>query len=113
MTIELISKEEYNRLLEIQKEYPSLTFNNDGYEYINKEKLTEADKKALEEVTQILDKSIVGFREFNNFQLKNNKIKVRFQFEWTADEEEPRIRFIGVGYLHLEELLNGFNNKEK
>jgi len=112
MTINLITPEEYARLLQIQKDFPLLTFENNGYEYISKNKLSEEDKKAHEEVTDILKKSIVGFSEFNNFKTRFsvNKLAIRFQYDWTADVPTIERPFTGVGYLLIEQLLNGFGD---
>jgi hypothetical protein len=38
------------RILEIQKKRPKLTFNNNGYEYINPKELDESDKNAISEI---------------------------------------------------------------
>ena len=110
MRITLITKQQYNTLLDIQKNNSVLTFQNDGYEYINQSKLTEEDKQALNKVETMLKHHILGFEKFNNFRIdKQNNIVLRFQYNWTADEEKPSIPFTGVGYLRLNELLNGFD----
>jgi hypothetical protein len=114
MTIELLTKEEYELLLKIQKEHPILTFQNKGYEYVDKSKFSNEDKDAFDKVTEILKRCIHGFVEFNNFKLHkyNNKPQVRFQYDWTYDDNSPnKIGFTGVGYLFLDELLNGFKKK--
>lgn len=116
MTINLITKEEYDTLLRIQQDRPILTFQNNGYEYINKSKFSESDTKAFEEVTSILKKCIVGFHRFDNFRHRssdNNKLTVRFQYNWTADDETNPRPYEGVGYLLVEELLNGFKEIKK
>lgn len=107
MTIDLIKNKEYLKLLEIQKNHHLLTFQNKGYQYINKSKFSEEDKKAFEEVTEILSKSVRGFSEFNNFKLdKNKNIGIRLQYNYGYEEGERS--FYGVGYLLVSELLNGF-----
>jgi hypothetical protein len=106
MTIELITQREYDLLKSIQIKYPNLTFQNNGYEYINKSKFSEKDKKAFKIVSNILSKSIHRFRNFDNFRLsKNGEVRIRFQYGW--DE-----RFTGVGYLYLLTLLVGFKETE-
>ena len=105
MTIELITKREYNKLLHRQQKYPKLTFQNVGYQYVDKSKFSEEDAKAFNEVTEILRKSIKGFVEFNNFLIVNDTIRVRFQYHYDAS-------FTGVGYLELEELYKGFKAQE-
>lgn len=111
MKIELINQTQYDRILEIQKQHPKLTFNNKGYEYINKSELSEEDNLAFQEVTDILKDHIIGFSEFNNFQYVNDTIRLRFQYDYGADDNSTS--FTGVGYIELDELLKGFITKEK
>ena len=117
MIINLITEEEYNTLLDIQKNHPVLTFQNKGYDYIDKSKLTNDDKNALEIINTILSKAIVGFSEFSNYRYSiSNEIEIRFDYDWSLtwnnDRDKTIIRdgipFTGVGYLYLDELLNGF-----
>ena len=111
MTITLITQEQYDRLLQIQKDYPILTFQNKGYEYIRKSDLTEDDLKAIDEISDILRNHIKGFSKFNNFKTNNkeNKLVIRIQYNWAADDPNSnQMPFIGVGYLELEELFKGF-----
>jgi len=109
MKIELISPEQYQTLRDIQANHPALTFQNRGYEYIKKSDLSKEDLKALDTITEILKKHVKGFSEFFNFKLdKDGAIKLRFDYNWGADEEGHY--FIGVGYLPLDELLNGFKS---
>jgi len=108
MKIELITEELFNELSTIQKEHPILTLQNQGYEYVRKDRFTEEDRKAFERVTEILKAHIVGFSSFNNFRLsKKGLMQLRIQYDWKYDE--PGF-FIGVGYIDLNELLNGFEN---
>lgn len=119
MEIRLISKEQYDILTRIYNENKGLFLQNEGYEYINKDKLSNEDKGAFNIVTDILREHIIGFSEFNNFKLSSdNRIRLRFQYEWTADErkDNPHFRgipFTGVGYILLDELLNGFEETNK
>lgn len=109
MTITLISPEEHSVLQGIYQDYPALSFQNNGYEYIDMSKLTEEDLKAHAEVTAILRKSVLGFQRFNNFNTnKAGEVRLRFQYDWTADDPDSRTGFTGVGYILLDELLNGF-----
>ena len=106
MILTTIEQHEYDFLLDIQKNHPELTFQNNGYEYINKSKLTEEDLKSFKEVEDLLRKSIHGFSKFFNFRLSHKGIvEIRFDYHWSES-------FTGVGYLELQELLNGFNEKE-
>jgi hypothetical protein len=108
MKIKLISEEQYNRLLTIQKEFPKLTFQNKGYDEIKESDLSEQDKVAREAVSSVLKEGIVGFSNFQNFKYdKNGEIKIRFQYNYGYD---GGIHFIGVGYILLDELLNGFKD---
>lgn len=103
MTIILLSKQDYNDLKKIQKEYPKLTFQNNGYEYIKN--LSEEELKKVEEVNVILKRAILRFSEFNNFRLTSDgRIQLRFQYGYDNS-------FTGVGYILLEELYKGFEKK--
>ena len=115
MTIDLISEVTHARLLEIQKEHPKLTFQNKGYEYIDKSKFSKEDEKAFDEVSLILKDSVKGFSEFNNFIISNQgDILVRFQYNYSADSDSPNDPyFMGVGYINVGELLNGFGEINK
>lgn len=113
MRIELISQEEFKILSDIQKNNPILTLENKGWETPDESLFTEDDKSALNTITEILRKSILGFRSFTNFKHSNDgRIRLRFQYDWEADYEphERKIGFTGVGYILLDELLNGFES---
>lgn len=104
MRVELISEKEHLQMLEIFKSYPKLTLQNKGYEYINKNKLTDTEISKIKEVEDILKKSIYGFVKFSNFRLnKDNLIELRIKYNY-----EGGIPFTGVGYILIGELLNGF-----
>lgn len=108
MTITLIPQETYDRLMEIYTQYPNLSLQNKGYQYINKSKLTAEELEVFSEVQTILSKHINDFREFNNFKIsKRGEIQLRFQYIWDPNDT----RFRGVGYILLSELLNGFEDK--
>ena len=111
MTIKLVDLDTYNRLVDIQRESPALTYQNKGYDYLDKSKLTERELKLFSEVSDILEEHIGGFSEFNHFTTSvSGTVKLRFQYNW--NHPEPDIpSFIGVGYLDLETLLKGFNNE--
>lgn len=121
MTITLITQEEYDKLLSIQKEFPALTFQNNGYEYLNMSKLTEIELKKFKEAESILKKCILGFSKFNHFKIdklketKQEVLVVRFQYNWTADDDYSKnpLPFTGVGYLEVEELFKGFRENWK
>jgi hypothetical protein len=108
MTIETITPAQKNELLEIYTNNPNLTLQNKGYE--KPQKLSESDKLAAKQVESILSKHIKGFESFTNFRLtKNNSLQIRFQYNWEADNEKRTQNFTGVGYILVDELLNGFN----
>ena len=108
MTITLLNKRDYNNLLEIQKKYPNLTFQNDGYQYLRGHvKLTKKDEQAIRVVELNLQKSVQGFSEFNNFRLgvKKKGIEVRLRYKW-------HYSFVGVGYVVIQSLRHGFSYME-
>ena len=112
MKIQLITPEEHSRLLEIYESNPALILQNVGYEYIGKDKLSEDDKAKIEEIEIILRKAIIGFSSFTNFRLsKSGHPQIRMQYDWTAEDSRLGISFTGVGYILVDELLNGFNEK--
>ena len=109
MKIELITEEQYNKIFNIQKEYPLLTYQQKGYDTPDKTKWSEKDNIAFKEVEDILKEHIIGFNSFTNFNLtKENEIRLRFQYNYGA--EDNSMSFTGVGYILLIELLNGFKN---
>jgi hypothetical protein len=107
MTIKLLTPEQHSVLDELQKQYPNLTFQNVGFQYIDRRKFTPDENTADAKVTEILKSSIKDFVRFDNFILdKKNEVRVRFQYDYSSS-------FTGVGYIYLRELLNGFDKKEK
>jgi len=108
MEIELISKEQHKTILNIQKNHDILTYQNKGYDSFDKSKMTDEDKEAFKEVETILGKHIKGFSSFQNLRhsKKTNEIELRFQYNYNHN---GGLTFIGVGYILLNELLNGFN----
>ena len=89
----------YNRLKIIKLEYPELTFQNNGYEYLNKE-IREKYSEQIEEISNILKITVKGFRVFNNFKdRENGSFYIRFQSHW--DET-----FTGVEYFDIENFKN-------
>lgn len=113
MKIQLITPEEHSRLLEIYESNPTLTLQNKGYEYIGKNKLSDDDNAKIKEIEIILKKAIVGFSSFTNFRLsRSGEIQIRLQYDYGAEDNGPMPHhFTGVGYLLVDELLNGFNEK--
>ena len=91
----------YDKLKEIYKSNPELTFQNDGYEYLPKE-VKDANKEAIAEIESLLDKAIAGFSRFDNFNVrKDGTIMIRVQYRWSE-------YFTGVGYFPID----GFKHLE-
>jgi len=113
MTIDLITKEQYDQLVLIQKGFSALTFQNEGYQYPDKSKWTEEDIEAFNTAENIISPNIVGFSKFNHFKTrKTGEVVIRFQYNYGADEDSGTSHsFTGVGYLGLEELYKGFKAK--
>lgn len=119
MILTTLEKEDYNKLLDIQKQYPNLTFVHEPYQGWIPAHFTEEDKNALNEVKSIMSKAIKGFSKFTNFYFnKKGILCIRFYYDWsyTWDNDVNKIPirsglpYTGVGYLYLDELLNGFKN---
>ena len=87
----------YETLVKIQKEFPELTFDNNGYEYLDKE-VKERHKEQIDLISEILKKEIEGFIRFDNFKpRKNGTFDVRVQYYWDKSS------FSGVGYFKIED----------
>lgn len=109
MRIELLTQEQHDELLTIHNSFPELTLENKGYEGINRSEFSGQAKEADKKVNEILKASICGFSEFQNFcHNKAGEIRLRFQYNYSG--EGSGVYFIGVGYILLTELLNGFND---
>ena len=113
MRINLITKKTLDRILEIQKLYPNLTFNPQGYTYIDMSKLNQEELDAHQEVTDILKETIRGFKKFNNFQFNKrsntDRVVIRIQLNYGADNPGS-IPFTGVNYFYADELHYGFDD---
>lgn len=118
MILTILEEEDYNKLLDIQKQYPNLTFKHEPYQEWIPAHFTEEDKNALNEVKLIMKKAITGFSKFTNFYYsKNGDLRVRFYYDWSFTlingiTVREGVSFTGVGYLELQELLNGFNENK-
>lgn len=104
MEITLIDEPTYNLLKSIQENYPNLTYQNTSYDYPDKSNWSDEDKKQFKIVTGILKKAIKDFVEFNHFKIYKDTgaIVLRLQYHYS-------VNFVGVGYIKLDELLNGFD----
>lgn len=101
MTIKLLTQEEYDKLLDIQQKCPKLTFENKGYEYIDRRLFSEEEVEYYRQVSVILREHIKDFVRFDNFRMTTGELVIRFQYHYD-------ISFTGVGYIKAIELLNGF-----
>ena len=93
--------------MEIQKEHPLLTFQNDGYTYPDKTKWSDEDNVMFKEAQEIISKHIKGFSSLTHFRMsKKGELQIRFQYNYGYDGGHY---FTGVGYITLRELMNGFD----
>ncbi len=106
MQIKLCSQEIHDELLQIAAEHPELVFNNNGYEYLSRE-VQEAKAAQIERVSAILREHVTGFYKFFNYKHSTvHGLTLRFDYNWGA--EDKTLYFIGVGYLPLKALREGF-----
>lgn len=107
MKINQITNDEYNELNRLYVEFPALSLQNDGYQYINFEALNDVEKEAHARVAEILSKAVHGFSEFSNFRHDlEGKPEIRLQYNYNYDNNYPP--FTGVGYILIDELFYGF-----
>lgn len=112
MKINLLTKEHYDRLVKIQKTVPALTYNHKGYEGLPR-KLQEEHKELIKEIEGVLQNCVYGFSSFTNFCVRKRRkdgketAVIRLQYDYGADDGSRS--FIGVGYVQITELLNGFD----
>ncbi len=109
MTIKLITQAEHDLLLSIHTNFKALSLETRSYEGIKKDSLTTEELNKFAEVEEILKKSILGFRRFQNFKLSTKgEPRLRFQYNYShGTNDQP---FTGVGYILIDELLNGFRH---
>lgn len=114
MTIELITPKQHKRLLEIQRDCVNLTYFNTGYDCPDRSKWSANDKAMHLEVSDILKNHVKGFSEFNHFKKNaNGDVVIRLQYNYSADDPNNDIHFTGVGYITVDELLNGFKQEQR
>lgn len=90
------TNEYYYKLMEFKENYPKLLFDNNGYERLPFE-IKETHKEQIQEISEILRKTVAGFVEFNNFKpRKDGSFAVRCQTEWSSS-------FTGVTYLSIND----------
>ena len=110
MRIELCTPEIHAELVALFDDHPELCFQNNGYEYLSPD--VRADKaEQIARIEEILKAHVAGFFRFFNFKMSEDKgIVMRFDYDWGATSG---MHFTGVGYLGVDELLNGFEKKEE
>ena len=105
MKIETTSPDLHAELTALANDYPDLVFQNNGYEYIGLAK-REAHATQIARIEEILKEHIIGFVRFFNFRRDDGEIRLRFDFNWGA--ENNSMYYVGVGYLSLDHLRDGF-----
>lgn len=101
------AKEIKRRLIKFQKEYPELTFDNNGFEYLSPD-IKEKYKTQINEISELLkefDENFVRFDNFKPIHGKNEEFYIRYQAHWSES-------FIGVVYLNINEIYHANNKKE-
>lgn len=92
-------KKQLQDLLIIQENYPLLTFQNNGFEYIG-ESILNSHGTIIQQIKEIMISYIdSSFVKFLNFRVhSNNDILIRYDCHYDKT-------FIGVHYLNLNELI--------
>lgn len=86
----------YNKLKEIQKNYPQLTFNNEGYEYLSP-KIKQKHDEQIKTISELLKPVLDGFVRFDNFKpRKDGTFAIRVQCNYSPS-------FTGVRYFNIED----------
>ena len=86
----------YEELVKLYQEYPELTFQNEGYQYLPQE-VKERNKEGIDKINTILEKTIEGFVRFDNFKNRTDKnFWIRCQTKWSPG-------FTGVNYFKIED----------
>lgn len=86
----------YEELVKLYQEYPELTFQNKGYQYLPQE-VKERNKEGIDKINTILKKTIKGFVRFDNFKNRTDKnFWVRCRTNWSPG-------FTGVNYFKIED----------
>jgi hypothetical protein len=91
----LITEAEYNTLITLSTK-TDLQNDNKNH-YYHAEKLT--DNSDVQYINSLLNEVIDGFISFSNFRVNSDLIRLQYHYD---------IGFIGVGYITITELLNGF-----
>ena len=87
------------KLIEFKDNFPELTFNNNGYEYLSVETRNKY-KKEIEEISEIMKSMDPDFVEFNNFKPRaDGSFSIRYQGIY-----DRKTYFIGVCYININEI---------
>ena len=86
----------FKELDQLRKQYPELTFNNDGYEDIPRD-VRARNQDGQDAIEKLLKEAVLGFVKFQNFKPREDgSFAVRCQTKWSP-------YFTGVTYFHLED----------
>lgn len=105
MKIKFITPELHAELTALADAHPELCFQNVGYQYLDPE-VREAKAPQIARICEILNEHVVGFSKFFHFRRDEAGIVLRFDYNWGAAGNT--MPFIGVGYLPLDHLRDGF-----
>jgi hypothetical protein len=85
----------YAELMKLKEQYPSLTFDNDGYQEIPAD-VKLANAIGIQKIEAILEVAVADFRRFQNFKpRKDGTTAIRCQTQWSEG-------FQGVSYFPME-----------
>jgi len=94
--LRFITQEEYEKVVEISKRSDLITDNDRAYYHAENMK----EDEDVIYMNTLLKQVVEGFRSFSNFTKANHE-NIRIQYAW--DE-----RFVGVGWITITELRDGF-----
>ena len=87
------------KLIEFKENFPELTFDNNGYEYLSPE-IRDKYKKEIGEISEIMKSLDSDFLEFNNFKPRSDgSFSIRYQGIY-----DRKTYFKGVCYLNINEI---------
>lgn len=106
MKIKLITPARHAELTKLAADHPELVFDNVGYQYL-RAAIREDKALPIARIEEILKEHVIGFSRFFNFRRRvDGGLALRFDYNWGA--EDASRYFIGVGYLLLDHLRDGF-----
>lgn len=90
-----------NRLIELKNQFPALTFDNNGYEYISPD-VRELHAEQISEIGELIKQLDSSFVKFFNFKpRKDGSFAVRYDCYY----DQSTIYFIGVHYLVINDIV--------